>query len=187
MRQMINLGPDADAYIRSRLSEGEGLSEALSKHYPAGKNIALIPEEITHERAGQLTVGGLMSRRRGVSLLADHVCDQTDRFPNTRFLVQDVWLKARDWDGQTIHGIEVITYNGSLYYGLSSLSEKCRDAIDAITRIPNSATFVGFIIHGSGSSNLSLISEACDNIGLVREIIVGAYDQEGFIVRSGSS
>jgi hypothetical protein len=180
----VRLGVVGLAYVETCLRQGTGLcSKVLERGLTDGTVIAPLPPSTSSIRAASFDTGGILSRKSSIAWFEQHLREFAITEPNCVLVVQDVWAKPTD---PALQKKRVNSFtNGNEVYYFSYLSSFENELFGQIIRQVSSYLVVAFLSRArisftAGSEvDLSLIEEISRS---VKEVVVSAYDQEGFVL-----
>ena len=183
----LDLGKDGIEYVRDCLRQGVGLCrKSLRLPLRSGKALAIVPPNTGLERAKAFGAGGLLRWGDSIGWLADHlrVLARTD--PEAILILQDVW-GARPGDPHLRP--EAFYDDKAVYY----IVQPGVSAIEEVERSISSFLLIGFLVrqplpqtYVAGRRNLDKATMR-DLTAHTDEILVSAYDREGFVLWRRSS
>jgi hypothetical protein len=183
----IPLGSEGAEYLRSCLSQGEGLCASVLKLVAdKGTTIALVPAGTSEARTKEMRTGGLMSRGDMKTWLASHVFRKLSSNPQTSFIVQDIWAKPSDKYVLSRKEQKFFSAPTGVYYVFNGadVPASIAESVDVV----ESYLFVAVLTQWTPDIDKLAPDQMVDNAVIeniaanAREIFVSAYDQEGLII-----
>ena len=183
------VGPQANCFVRDYLTYGHALDSRLKKCVAlnAGTVTAYLPSGIPRERVLEFTEGGVADPAVSEIYLARTIREFLTAAQGRVCLFEDPVLRPTD-PPRLGSNVQRLTLNDEVYYYLNSLSSEdelilqtIREAdypnyfLCILTSVPGDAIFP--ISQGQlGDEELDLL------IGRTEKIVIGAYDDEGYLV-----
>jgi hypothetical protein len=181
-----DLSTAGNAYVESCLQQGGGLcARVLNLGISHGKAFAALPPDADQGRAVSFKLAGIVSWKDSLNWFLDHVTKLSSAPSFGSLILQDIWAKPTDPYVEALAQHRFIGEQ-NVYY----LFEK--EHVDSYTilramRGLNSYLFVSFVSHsklseGDFLGNNILQEATIDELANgVYEVLVGAYDQDGFV------
>jgi len=186
-RLELPLGEDGIAYVRHALEMGTSLSkQVLATAFSGGAAYASVPEGNDLARAKRFEWGGLKNVSGTWAWLQAQVKEWCATDPRSAFVVEDPW-GGRYGESGVMRGTEKKFFHGEFVYYFVEHADLSDKAIEETAQAPG-FLFIGFFSrYPLSSASLppdlkvgdALIRDLAEN---TRQIVVGAYDQEGWVV-----
>jgi hypothetical protein len=151
----------------------------LSALRTQGKLSAVLPEGTPPSRAEQYKAGGIAKGDETRTWLAQHICSAASGV----LLIQDLWMAPKNYGAHTPFS-DFWIHDGDISYLGADVKPGAEESVRTCLYAPSSFYYVGFLIAGGVTGvQLEAGNPQVDELAPeIVEMIVPAYDQEGFIL-----